>query len=160
MRGVGELLTSTARCCNPVVGDDITGFVTRGRGITIHRSNCPNIVNTTEPERLLPISWSSGSDETFVAPVQILAFDRVGLLRDITTLLADEDINILSMQTLTHDDRSVNLLITMEVKDVGQLSHILRRLEGLNEVYSARRDTSATSNRVAGTDDNPRIDVR
>jgi GTP pyrophosphokinase len=159
VRGVGELLTSTARCCNPVVGDDIIGFVTRGRGITIHRSSCPNMINTSEPERLLPISWSSNPDETFVAPVQIQAFDRVGLLRDITTLLADEDINILSMQTLTHDDRSVNLLITMEVKDVGQLSHILRRLEGLSEVYSARRDTSSISTRIAGDDDAPRIEV-
>ncbi|MEZ4495628.1 MAG: ACT domain-containing protein [Thermomicrobiales bacterium] len=85
--------------------------------------------------------------------------DRVGLLRDITTLLADEDINILSMQTLTHDDRSVNLLVTMEVKDVGQLSHILRRLEGLSEVYSARRDTGAISTRISGEDDSPRIEV-
>ena len=159
VRGVGELLTSTARCCNPVVGDDIIGFVTRGRGITIHRANCANILNTTEPERLMPISWSSSPDETFVAPVRIQAFDRVGLLRDITTLLADEDINILSMQTLTHDDRSVNLLVTMEVKDVGQLSHILRRLEGLSEVYSARRDTGAISTRISGEDDSPRIEV-
>jgi GTP pyrophosphokinase len=159
VRGVGELLTSTARCCNPVVGDEIIGFVTRGRGITIHRSNCPNMLNTAEPERLLPISWSSNADETFVAPVQIQAFDRVGLLRDITTLLADEDINILSMQTLTHDDRSVNLLITMEVKDVGQLSHILRRLEGLSEVYSARRNTSAISTRIGADEDSPRIEV-
>jgi len=158
VKGVGDLLTNLANCCNPVFGDDIIGFVTRGRGITVHRVNCPNILNTTEPERLMPISWSSGPEETFVTPIRIQAFDRVGLLKDVTTLFADEDINILAVQTLTHDDRSVDLLITMEVKDVGQLSHILRRLEGVGDVYSARRDTSVAATAITG--DQARIDVR
>ena len=146
VQGVGDLLTNLAQCCNPVFGDEIIGFVTRGRGITVHRVNCPNITNVSEPERLIPISWSAGQEETFVTPLRIQAFDRVGLLKDVTTLFADEDINILAVQTLTHDDRSVDLLIAMEVKDVGQLSHILRRLEGIPDVYSARRDTSGISN--------------
>lgn len=158
VQGVGDLLTNLAQCCNPVFGDEIIGFVTRGRGITVHRLTCPNVANVSEPERLIPIAWSSSQDETFVTPIRIQAFDRVGLLKDVTTLFADEDINILAVQTLTHDDRSVDLLITMEVKDVGQLSHILRRLEGVADVYSARRDTSGVSTGYGA--EQARINVR
>ncbi|CAN5394838.1 bifunctional (p)ppGpp synthetase/guanosine-3',5'-bis(diphosphate) 3'-pyrophosphohydrolase [soil metagenome] len=156
--GVGDLLTNLAQCCNPVFGDEIIGYVTRGRGLTVHRMNCPNVSHISEPERLISIAWTTTREETFVTPIRIQAFDRVGLLKDVTTLFADEDINILAVQTLTHDDRTVDLLITMEVKDVGQLSHILRRLESVADVYSARRDTSGLATGYSA--EQARINVR
>jgi len=82
--GQDDLLTSMARCCTPVPGDEITGYVTRSRGVTIHRADCPNIVNAGEDERIVPVQWGR-SEQKYPVAVQILALDRVGLLRDITT---------------------------------------------------------------------------
>ena len=94
--GVGDLLTNLATCCKPVIGDQIIGYVTRGRGITVHRADCPNVVNVPDPERLVPVSWGDQGGSTFPVAVRISAWDRVGLLKDVSTLLADEKVNILS----------------------------------------------------------------
>ncbi len=138
--GVGDLLTSIAPCCKPIPGDEIVGFVTRGRGVTIHRADCPNIINASEPERVMKVSW--GGDDATLYPVQIRAgaWDRVGLLRDITALAADEKINILSVLTTTHTDRSVTILMTIEVASIPQLHHILTRFANVRDVYEVMRD--------------------
>ncbi len=138
--GVGDLLTSLAPCCKPIPGDEIIGYVTRGRGITVHRVDCPNMVNVSEPERVMKVSW--GENEKTLYPVQIKvgAWDRVGLLRDITIMAADEKINILSVLTNTHSDRSVTILMTIEVASIPQLQHILTRLENVRDVYEVMRD--------------------
>src|SRR4051794_15734713 len=140
--GVGDLLTNLATCCRPVNGDAIVGFVTRGRGITVHRVDCPNMVNVAEPERLVPVTWGDHGEATFPVTVQIKAWDRVGLLKDVSTVLADERVNIVSVLTTTHDDRTVTLYATVEVEGVGQLSTILQKLEGVREVYEVRRETN------------------
>ncbi len=147
--GVGDLLTSLATCCRPVNGDAITGFVTRGRGVTVHRVDCSNVLNMTEPERLVPVTWGNHGEATFPVTIQVKAWDRVGLLRDVSTLLADERVNIVSVLTTTHDDRTVTLYATVEVEGIGQLSTILRKLEGVREVYEVRRQTSAMPTRAA-----------
>jgi GTP diphosphokinase / guanosine-3',5'-bis(diphosphate) 3'-diphosphatase len=149
--GVGDLLTSLATCCKPVSGDHIIGFVTRGRGVTVHRDDCPNILNVAEPERLVPVSWGSHGEETFPVTIQVKAWDRVGLLKDVSTVLADERVNILSVLTTTHDDRTVTLFATVEVAGIGQLSTILQKLEGVREVYEVRRETSPSSSRSAAS---------
>lgn len=146
--GVGDLLTSLAVCCRPVNGDPIVGYVTRGRGVTVHRADCPNVANVPDPERLVPVTWGSNAQETFPVTIQIKAWDRVGLLKDVSTVLADERVNILSLLTTTHDDRTVTLFATIEVGGIGQLSTILQKLEGVREVYEVRRDTSATAPRL------------
>jgi guanosine-3',5'-bis(diphosphate) 3'-pyrophosphohydrolase len=147
--GVGDLLTNLAQCCKPVSGDPIVGYVTRGRGITVHRADCPNVVNLPDPERLVPVSWGETSkDETFAVAIKLTAWDRVGLLKDISTLLADEKVNILYVSTTTHDDRTVALDITVEVVDVGQLSRVLHKLESIQYVFEVRRDTSGASVRA------------
>ena len=139
--GVGDLLTNLGQCCRPVNGDLIVGYVTRGRGITVHRTDCPNILNSTEPERIVPVSWDERSrDETFPVAVKVRAWDRVGLLKDISTMLADERVNILYTLTTTHDDREVTLDLTLEVSDVGQLSRVLHKLDGVQGVFEVRRD--------------------
>ncbi len=147
--GVGDLLTTLATCCRPVNGDNIVGYVTRGRGVTVHRDDCTNVLNVSEPERLVPVSWGNHGEATFPVTVQVKAWDRVGLLKDVSTVLADERVNIVSVLTTTHDDRTVTLYATVEVEGIGQLSTILRKLEGVREVYEVRRQISATPTRAA-----------
>ena len=149
--GVGDLLTNLATCCKPVNGDNIVGFVTRGRGVTVHRDDCSNIMNVTEPERLVPVTWGDHGEETFPVTVQVKAWDRVGLLKDVSTILADERVNIVSVLTTTHDDRTVTLYATVEVEGIGQLSKILQKLEGVREVYEVRRQTTAAPAQPAAT---------
>jgi GTP pyrophosphokinase len=150
--GVGDLLTSLATCCKPVNGDQIVGYVTRGRGITVHRSDCPNVANLPDPERLIQVTWGSKAGETYPVNIHVRAWDRVGLLKDISTLLADEKVNIIFVQTVTNDDRTVSLRITIEVENVSQLSRVLHKIESVPAVDEVRRDTTSaiTTPRLAG----------
>ncbi|HEX3301939.1 MAG TPA: bifunctional (p)ppGpp synthetase/guanosine-3',5'-bis(diphosphate) 3'-pyrophosphohydrolase [Thermomicrobiales bacterium] len=150
--GVGDLLTSLATCCKPVNGDAIVGYVTRGRGITVHRADCSNLVNLPDPERLIQVTWGSKAGETYPVNIMVRAWDRVGLLKDISTLLADEKVNILYVQTVTNDDRTVSLRITIEVENVSQLSRVLHKIESVPAVDEVRRDTSngSSATRLAG----------
>lgn len=141
--GAGNLLTIQANCCRPVPGDEIVGYTTRGRGVVYHRADCQNISNLSDPERLVAVSWGNDAHDTYPVPVRVLALDRVGLLKDVSTLLSDERVNILSMLTQTHDDRSVTLLLTIEVESVEQLSRTMHRIENLRDVEEVRRDTAA-----------------
>ncbi len=147
--GAGDLLTNLATCCKPVNGDPIVGYVTRGRGITVHRQDCPNIANLPDPERLVPVTWGDRGEDTFPVTIRVRAWDRVGFLKDVSTLLADERVNILSVLTTTHDDRTVTLLVTVEVEGIGQLGKILRKLEGIRDVYEVRRDSAASPVRAS-----------
>ncbi len=150
--GVGDLLTNLAPCCKPVNGDEIIGYVTRGRGITVHRADCPNVQNRNDPERLVQVSWGTKSGETFPVGIRVKAWDRVGLLKDVSTVLADERVNILFVQTTTNDDRTVDLSVTIEVENVGQLSRILNKIESVPAVDEVRRDTSGSAARLAAGD--------
>ena len=138
--GAGNLLTIQANCCKPVPGDAIIGYTTRGRGVVYHRRDCPNIAALPDPERLVPVSWGEESQAFHAVAVRLLAWDRVGLLKDISTMLADERVNILSVLTQTHDDRTVTLLLTVEVEGVSQLSRMMHRLESVRDVHEVRRD--------------------
>lgn len=138
--GVGDLLTQIARCCNPVPGDAIIGFVSRTRGVIIHRKDCPNIVNTDEPERLISVTWGPQMAAHPVALV-IEAEDRLGLLRDITTLLTESKINIASLSTVNRTDGTASIHLTVEMPDTGYLPRLLTRLERVKGVLSATRST-------------------
>lgn len=148
--GAGNLLTNLATCCKPVNGDLIVGYVTRGRGITVHRQDCSNIQDLPDSERLVPVTWGDRGEDTFPVTIRVRAWDRVGFLKDVSTLLADERVNIISVLTTTHDDRTVTLLVTAEVEGIGQLSKILRKLEGVRDVYEVRRDTGPAQQAAAG----------
>ena len=147
--GAGNLLTIQANCCRPVPGDPIVGYTTRGRGVVYHRKDCVNVANLPDPERLVPVSWGAEVHETHPVPVRMKALDRVGLLRDVSTLLSDERVNILSVLTQTHDDRTVTLLLTVEVDSVNQLSRIMHRLESVRDVVEVRRDASNVTQALA-----------
>ena len=143
--GVGDLYTRLANCCKPVFGDPIIGYVTRGRGITVHRSDCQNIANVDETGRLVQVSWGSEQREYYPVNVRMEAWDRVGLLRDITGLVADEKVNATNVLTRVNDDRTVTVLMTLEVEGVQQLSRVLQKLEAIRDVYDVHRDSTPTA---------------
>lgn len=141
--GTGGLLTNLARCCNPIQSDQIIGYITRGRGVTIHRKECPNVLRTQDRDRLIEVEWSNGLSGDSVYPVTIIinAYDRAGLMRDVSQLVADEHVNMREVQVNTHNNLAT-LSILMEFISVEQLSRVLAKLEQLPNVIEARRRTS------------------
>jgi GTP pyrophosphokinase len=145
--GTSGLLMSIANCCHPVQGDDIIGFVTRGKGITVHRSDCKNLVNLSEPDRqrLTPVTWAADPAHYYRVPVRVDALDRVGLVRDLSTMIADEHINMGDFRTLAAGTRGViTILFTIEVGSVEQLSRILARVQTIRDILEVRRDVPNT----------------
>jgi GTP pyrophosphokinase len=141
IQGVGNLLTNLGRCCKPVPGDDIVGFITRGRGVTIHRRDCSNILRHRDRQsaRLIEVEWGSGS-QTYPVDVRITAYDRQGLLRDITSILANEKINVIAVQTLSDKIEHVAYMtLTLEIPDIDALSKTLQKLSQLPNVIEAQR---------------------
>jgi len=136
--GVGELLTNLAQCCNPVPGDDIVGYVTRSRGITIHRRDCFNVINEDEKERLIEVEWGQ-TEAQYPVSIQVDAWDRVGLVRDVSTVIAEEKVNILSMTVTEHNDRTTTIILTVETKGLAHLSRILARIGGVRGVLNMNR---------------------
>ena len=135
--GVGDLLTRMARCCGPIGGDEIIGYITRNRGVTVHRSSCLNIQNESEVERLVQVSW--GKTQTlYPVRLRIEAWDRVGLLSDITSLVSDERVNIASCVSEEFDDISV-ISLTVYTDGIDQLSRLFSKLEGVEAVIGATR---------------------
>jgi GTP pyrophosphokinase len=143
--GVGDLLTRLATCCKPVPGDEIIGYVTRGKGITVHRADCPNVLREPEPERLVPVSWGNTQTQAYPVGLRMEAWDRVGLMRDVSTVAADEKVNLLSINSVTHPDRTVTMRLTVEVASVEALSRILQRFEQIRDIYEVHRETPILS---------------
>lgn len=142
IEGVGNLLTQIASCCSPVPGDAITGYITLGRGVSIHRQDCSNILQlqADEPQRIIKVEWGSAPQSSYSVDIIIEAYDRYGLLRDITALLDGERINISAMQTLSDKRKNtVDMQVTAEIRSFDELSRILTRLNQLPNVASARR---------------------
>ena len=138
--GADDLLVSLARCCNPVPGDEITGFITRGRGVSVHRTTCPNIADLRQqPERLTEAQWNTRAPSTFRVTMQVEALDRKHLLRDITSVLGDLHVNILSAQVTTQKDRVATSRFTFELADSTHLHHILEQVRRVDSVYDAYR---------------------
>lgn len=140
--GVGNLLTHIAGCCDPVPGDEITGYITQGRGVSIHRQDCSNLLQlqADEPERIIKVDWGEAPQDMYSVDIIVEAFDRHGLLRDITVLLDSERINISSMQTLSDKHKNtVDMMFAVEIHNFSELSRVLGRLNQLPNVASARR---------------------
>ncbi len=140
--GVGDLLTNIARCCNPIQGDPIIGFVTRSRGVSVHKVGCINVLNEDEQERLVPVSWGQ-QRELHPVRVRIEAFDRVGLLRDVTTKVSEDKINIAWVVTRENDDATVSMELTIHIGGLEELSRLFSRIEGIRGVTSVNRVTSS-----------------
>jgi len=135
--GLKGLLTTIAKCCNPTPGDEIVGYITRGRGATVHRLDCPNILRTRERERLVHVSWGEYV-RTYPVPVRIHAYDRQGLMGDISNLLNNEGVNIADVTVKTHQNLA-DIKLVIEIRNIEQLSRILTRLENLPNIMEAQR---------------------
>jgi GTP pyrophosphokinase len=136
--GEGNLVTHIAQCCHPVLGDRIVGYITRGRGVTIHRQDCYNVIYESEKARLVPADWEP-TDSVYPVSVEVKAWDRVGLIRDITTVVAEEKVNIAEVNFTNHEDYTTSTFLTLEVKDLAQLSRLLVRIEGVRAVIGVSR---------------------
>jgi len=119
-------------------GDEIIGYITRSAGVTIHRKDCPNIVHEKEKERLASVEWGH-VDQLYPVVIRIDAWDRVGLLRDISVLVSGEGVNMASVKTTEHEDHSTSIFLTLETKGLSQLSRLLSRIEGIGGVRNVVR---------------------
>ena len=142
--GLGDMLTQLAQCCHPVPGDNIIGYITRSRGVTIHREDCGNVGHAEEKERLVPVEWGQ-ADLRYPVSIQVEAWDRVGLMRDISTMVAEEKVNIAGVNLVNNDDRTIALYFTLETKDLAQLSKLLARMEVIRGVINVTRVGDRTS---------------
>jgi GTP pyrophosphokinase len=137
--GAPNLLTRVAKCCSPVYGDEIVGYLTRGRGATVHRANCVNMRSTDDPDRMVPVAWGH-ADSSYPARLLISAFDRVGLLRDITNVVSGEHVNIHSMSSNEQAEQNAcTVSLTVYTTGVDQLSRLFSRLESIQGVHSVDR---------------------
>jgi guanosine-3',5'-bis(diphosphate) 3'-pyrophosphohydrolase len=139
--GTDGLLTNIAPCCNPSPGDEIVGYVTRGRGVTVHRATCSNIVRVreTEAKRLIPVSWADASEgQRYIIPVEVVAYDREGLLKDLSTVIADEKINITDVRVSTRQGIATVHLV-LELHDSRQLTRIFGKMESIRSVTEVYR---------------------
>jgi guanosine-3',5'-bis(diphosphate) 3'-pyrophosphohydrolase len=140
VRGVGDLLVRFSKCCHPIPGDPIVGFITRGRGVTVHLATCPAVINERAVERLIEVEWEKAPQQTYPIAILIEAYDRTGLLSDISNVVADDKINIVAASVAVHKDHRATVQATLEVSSVAQLSRVMAHLEQLKDVYSVERD--------------------
>jgi GTP pyrophosphokinase len=142
VRGVGDLLVRFSKCCHPIPGDPIVGFITRGRGVTVHLATCPTVINERAVERLIDVEWETAAQQTYPIAILIEAYDRTGLLSEISNVVADDRINIVAANVKVHKDHRATIQATLEVASVSQLSRVMAHLEQLKDVYSVQRDRS------------------
>lgn len=140
IEGVGNLLQRLARCCNPLPGDPVVGFITRGRGITVHRRDCRNVLNADmEKERLIRVDLKQSNQGAYPVAIRVEAFDRSGLVHDISGIVAEENVNMLSTSAVGGKDRVAVITATLEISSADQLTRILHKIERLQNVLEARR---------------------
>ena len=138
--GVGDLLTRMATCCKPVPGDEIIGYITRGKGITVHRRDCRNVRAEDEPERLVQVDWGRTGAQTYPVTIRVESYDREGLLRDVATVVSEEKLNITGAAVDVAKDGTATILATVELGSLQQLSRLLARIEKIKDVTRVSRD--------------------
>jgi len=147
VKGVDDVWVKLARCCTPVPGDEIVGFVTRGSGVSVHRTDCTNVVSSmgSQQERMVEVEWAPTSSSVFLVSIQVEALDRARLLSDITRVLSDQHVNILSATVATTRDRIAISKFTFEMGDPKHLGHVLKAVRGIDAVFDAYRVTGTQS---------------
>ena len=140
VKGVGDLLVRFGKCCHPIPGDPIIGFITRGKGITIHIQNCHTVLGERETARLIEVEWESEVQQTYPISIRLEAYDRTGLLSDVGQVVAEARVNILAANVAVTPDRTATVHATLEVASVAQLARVMSRLEQLKDVISVQRD--------------------
>ncbi|MGN7247286.1 RelA/SpoT family protein [Janibacter anophelis] len=148
VKGMDDLWVKLAKCCTPVPGDEIMGFITRGNGVSVHRVNCPNADSLKkEAERLIEVEWAPSSSSVFLVQVQVEALDRAGLLSDVTRVLSESGVNILSAAVQTSRDRVAILRFTFEMGEVAHLSHVIQQVKRIESVFDCFRITGGSNKR-------------
>jgi GTP pyrophosphokinase len=141
VKGVGDLLVRFAKCCHPIPGDPIVGFITRGKGVTVHLQTCNTVVNEREVSRLIEVEWESAPTETYPIAIRVEAYDRTGLLSDITQVVAENKVNIVAAHVGVTPDHTAVVTATIQVHSVSQLARVMSRIETLKDVITVQRDT-------------------
>ncbi len=140
VKGVGDLLVRFAKCCHPIPGDPIVGFITRGKGVTVHLRSCPTVLNEREVPRLIEVEWEAAPAQTYPIAIRVEAYDRTGLLNDIAQVMAENKVNIVAAAVHTNPDHTALLTATLQVASVSQLARVMSRIEALKDVLSVQRD--------------------
>jgi len=140
VKGVGDLLVRFARCCHPIPGDPIQGFITRGKGVTVHLRTCPTIVNEREVSRLIDVEWDAAPTQTYPIAIRVEAYDRTGLLSEITQVVAEAKVNIVAANVSVTPDHTAVVRATLQVASLSQLARVLARVEQLKDVLAVSRD--------------------
>jgi guanosine-3',5'-bis(diphosphate) 3'-pyrophosphohydrolase len=142
VRGEKGILTKVAPCCQPVPGDAIVGYTTRGRGVTVHRADCINAVNAQDRARVVPVDWDSEGAHIYPVAIKIEAWDRQGLLRDIATVVAENRVNMSSLEVHVYEDKTAVVSTTVEIDSLAQLSRLMEKLESVKDVHTVAREAS------------------
>jgi GTP pyrophosphokinase len=142
VKGLAGVMTRFAGCCHPIPGDPIVGYVTRGRGVTVHLPTCPTVVNEKDVGRLIDVEWEGQATQTYPISVRIEAYDRTGLLNDITQVVAEHKVNIVAASVHVNPDHTAIVTATLQVASVSQLARVMGRIEGLKDVMNVQRDLS------------------
>jgi (p)ppGpp synthase/HD superfamily hydrolase len=140
VKGVGDLLVRFAKCCHPIPGDPIVGFITRGKGVTVHLQSCPTVANEREVGRLIEVEWEAEPTQSYPIAIRVEAFDRTGLLSDITQVVAENKVNIVAAAVGVAPDHTAVVTATLQVHSVSQLARVMGRIENLKDVISVQRD--------------------
>jgi GTP pyrophosphokinase len=142
VRGEKGILTTVASCCQPVPGDAIVGYTTRGKGVTVHRADCINAVNAQDSARVVPVDWDSDATHLYPVAIKIEAWDRQGLMRDIATVVAENRVNMSALEVHVYDDKTAVVSATVEIDSLAQLSRLMEKLEGVKDVHTVAREAS------------------
>ncbi|MBP1705886.1 MAG: (p)ppGpp synthetase SpoT/RelA [Chloroflexi bacterium] len=140
VKGVGDLLVRFGKCCHPIPGDPIVGFITRGKGVTVHLTRCPTVVNEREIARLVEVEWEAAPAHTYPIAIRIEGHDRTGLLSDITAAVAENRVNIVAANVSVSPDHTAVVAATLQVASVSQLARIIGRIEQIKDVVSVQRE--------------------
>jgi GTP pyrophosphokinase len=143
VKGVDNLLIRLSHCCNPVPGDPIIGYITRGRGVSVHRVNCPNVAFLSDPERLIEVSWDQDQAASFAADVELAAMDRPELLSDVMNVLSDMRTRISAVNARTTRDMIAIISLRLEIRNLEELKAIINRLSSIRDVFSVERVSPA-----------------
>ncbi len=139
MKGQSGMLVRFAKCCNPIPGDEIIGYITRGRGVTVHKTDCVNAINEDE-DRMIEVSWATNTTENFDATVQIIAHDRMGLLADLTNYIANLKVPITAISTKTDYKQKISTItLVIQVSSKEQLDRVIRQLKKRSDVLQVYR---------------------
>jgi len=142
VRGEKGILTTIATCCQPVPGDAIVGYTTRGKGVTVHRADCINAVNAQDSARVVPVDWEADATHLYPVAIKIEAFDRQGLMRDIATVVAENRVNMSALEVHVYDDKTAVVSATVEIDSLAQLSRLMEKIESVKDVHTVAREAS------------------